>query len=160
MAFIFDTNIFIRSKNEMPMDLWPTFWQRMKEIINSGKVFSSITVKEEIDRGNDEITSWLKVNAPKNFYLPIDDEVIVKYAYLQNWARQNSLYSPKALLDFSTVADAYVIATAAAKSVTIVTNEKSAPLSKRSVKIPDVCIAIGVSYCDLNTALRSLNITI
>lgn len=32
MAYIFDTNIFIRSKNEMPMEIWPTFWRRMTEI--------------------------------------------------------------------------------------------------------------------------------
>lgn len=28
MAYIFDTNIFIRSKNEMPMEVWPTFWKK------------------------------------------------------------------------------------------------------------------------------------
>lgn len=31
MAYIFDTNIFIRSKHEMPMDLWPTFGLRLLE---------------------------------------------------------------------------------------------------------------------------------
>lgn len=35
MAYIFDTNIFIRSKHEMPMDLWPTFWTKNTYI--SGK---------------------------------------------------------------------------------------------------------------------------
>ena len=29
MAYIFDTNVFIRSKHEMPMDLWPTFWKKV-----------------------------------------------------------------------------------------------------------------------------------
>lgn len=28
MAYIFDTNIFIRSKNEMPMEVWPTFGEK------------------------------------------------------------------------------------------------------------------------------------
>lgn len=45
MAYIFDTNIFIRSKNEMPMEVWPTFWKKMAEMINSGQVRSSIEVK-------------------------------------------------------------------------------------------------------------------
>ena len=71
MAYIFDTNIFVRSKHEMPMDLWPTFWTKIAGMINSGNVFSNI-----------------------------------------------------------------------------------------QVKIPDACDALGVRYCDLNTVLRELNITI
>ena len=45
MAYIFDTNIFIRSKNEMPIDLWPTFWTRVTEIIAAKRVFSNEAVK-------------------------------------------------------------------------------------------------------------------
>lgn len=60
MAYLIDSNIFIRSKNEMPMNLWPTFWQRMTDMVNSGELFISTKVKEEIERGNDELTEWLK----------------------------------------------------------------------------------------------------
>lgn len=55
MAYIFDTNIFIRSKHEMPMDLWPTFWTRIAQMINAGDVLSNIQVKGEIDKGGDEL---------------------------------------------------------------------------------------------------------
>ena len=48
MKYLIDTNIFIRSKNEMPMKIWPTFWTKMNDMINSGKVFISDKVKEEI----------------------------------------------------------------------------------------------------------------
>lgn len=47
MAYIFDTNIFIRSKNEMPMEIWPTFWRRMTEIINSGQVYSCMILLDK-----------------------------------------------------------------------------------------------------------------
>ena len=57
MAYIFDTNIFIRSKIEMPMDLWPTFWTKIAGMINSGNVFSNIQVKGEIDKAADDIHS-------------------------------------------------------------------------------------------------------
>lgn len=50
MAYIFDTNIFIRSKNEMPIDLWPTFWTKVAGMIRSGQIFSNIQVKEEIKK--------------------------------------------------------------------------------------------------------------
>lgn len=69
MAYLFDSNIFIRSKNDMPLDLWPTFWQRMTEMINGGQVFISVKVKEEIEHGNDELVTWLRDSAPQSCFI-------------------------------------------------------------------------------------------
>lgn len=160
MAYIFDTNIFIRSKNEMPMDIWPTFWERFREMVNSGEIFTSVTVKDEIDKGKDELTEWLKQNAPKSFYLSLDADVMTQYAITQNWAKSNSIYTQVALNTFANVADAYLVATAAAKLMTLVTYEGSNPNSKKRVMIPDACNALGVRYCDLNTVLKEMKIKI
>ena len=160
MAYIFDTNIFIRSKNEMPMDIWPTFWERFRGMVNSGESFTSVTVKEEIDKGKDELTEWLKNNAPRSFYLQLDEDVMSQYAIVQNWAQSNPIYSPQALNTFANVADAYLVATASAKQMTLVTYESSSPYSKKRVMIPDACNAMGVRCCDLNTVLKELGITI
>lgn len=160
MAYIFDTNIFIRSKNEMPMEIWPTFWRRMTEIINSGQVYSCIKVKEEIDKGNDELTTWIHDNASDSFYFAIDEEVLDKYAETQNWAQNNTMFNDTARQEFATVADAFIVATAAAKDLTLVTYETPNPFSKKRVKIPDACNAMGVRFCDLNAALKEMGITI
>lgn len=160
MAYIFDTNIFIRSKNEMPMDIWPTFWERFREMINSGDIFTSITVKDEIDKGKDELTEWLKQNAPKSFFFSLDADVMDQYTIVQNWAKSNPIYTQVALNTFANVADAYLVATASAKQMTLVTYEGSNPNSKKRVMIPDVCNAIGVRYCDLNTVLKEMGIKI
>lgn len=158
-GYIFDTNIFIKSKNEMPHDLWPTFWMKLSDLMRSGQISSSIKVKEEIDRGKDELTLWMKNNASESFYHPVDTNVLKKYSDAQNWARAKN-FSPNALNEFADVADAYIVATAAVKGYTLVTNEISAPNSVKRVKIPDVCAALGVKYCDLNTVLRELGVTI
>ena len=160
MSYIFDTNIFIRSKNEMPMDIWPTFWERFREMVNSDEIFTSITVKDEIDKGKDELTEWLKQNAPKSFYLSLDADVMAQYTITQNWAKSNSVYTQTALNTFANVADAYLVATAAAKQMTLVTYEGSSPNSKKRVMIPDACNALGVRYCDLNTVLKEMGIKI
>ena len=160
MGYIFDANIFIRSKIEMPMDLWPTFWTKMAKLIRDGRICSSVKVKEEIEKGNDELTDWLKVNAPRNFYLPVDVDVLTKYTKCQNWANNNPVFKAEARTEFAEVADAYLVATAAAKNYTLVTNETSDPNCRRRVKIPDACIALGVRYCDLNTVFRELGIQI
>ena len=142
------------------MDLWPTFWTKIAGMINSGNVFSIIQVKGEIDKGGDELTDWMKVNVPAGFYIENGLDVMVKYGDVMNWAQSNAVYRPEAVSEFATVADAYLVATAAAKGYTLVTNETADPQCRRRVKIPDACNALGVRFCDLNTVLRELNITI
>ena len=61
---------------------------------------------------------------------------------------------------FANVADAYLVATAAAKQMTLVTYEASSPFSKKRVMIPDACNALGVRYCDQNTVLKEMGIEI
>lgn len=123
-------------------------------------MFSNIQVKGEIDKGSDELTDWMKVNVPAGFYIENELDVMVKYGDVMNWAQSNAVYRPEAVSEFATVADAYLVATAAAKGYTLVTNETADPQCRRRVKIPDACDALGVRYCDLNTVLRELNITI
>lgn len=53
-----------------------------------------------------------------------------------------------------------MVATAAAKNMTLVTYEKSNPNSKARVLIPDACEAVGANYCDLNAVLRGMGVVI
>ena len=161
MAYLFDTNIFITSKNSMPIDLWPTFWNRMAQMINSGEVFSVNKVKDEIFKGRDELVDWIKDNAPRNFFLNEDADVLSCYAQTQSWAHDCSVnFTDSALHDYAGNADGYLVATAAAKNMVLVTFETSDPTCRKRVKIPDACMAIGVHVCDFNTFLREIGITI
>lgn len=160
MKYLFDTNVFIRSKNELPEDIWPTFWMRIAELIRDGKIYTSEKVKEEIERGDDELTQWMKSNASSEFYCSVDSDILNEYSRVQNWAQKCNQFTPTALDDFARVADAYLVATAAAKGWTLVTYETSAPECRRRVKIPDACNAMGVGFCDLNTAFRDLGVRV
>jgi len=161
MAYLFDTNIFVESKKNLPMDVWPSFWTKMVEMINSGNVFSIDIVKDEIDHGGDELTDWIRDHAPRGFFLPVDASTLAKYSETQNWAHNNPVgFTPAALAGFAQVADAYLVAAAAAKNMILVTYEKSEPNRRNRVKIPDACSGIGARCCDLNTALRDLGVTI
>lgn len=86
--------------------------------------------------------------------------MLSKYSKTQNWAMNNHVFTPAARVEYATVADAYLVATAAAKYMTMVTYKTFDPQCKRIVKIPDACNAIEVRYCDLNTELRELGVTI
>ncbi len=158
MSYLLDTNIFIRSKNELPMDIFQGFWRRLSELARAGQIFSSIKVKEEIDRGNDELKQWCDEQLPKEFFLPF--EAHDEYARLMTWANGNAIFTVPAKQEFATVADAYLVATAAAQGMKVVTFETSDPLCRKRVKIPDACIALGVDYCSLNDVLHTLNVVI
>lgn len=158
MSYLLDTNIFIRSKNELPIDIFQGFWLRLAELARAGKIFSSVKVKEEIDRGNDELKQWCDEHLPKEFFLPF--EAHAEYARLMTWANDNPVFTVPAKHEFATVADAYLVSTAASKGMKVVTFETSDPLCKKRVKIPDACIALGVEYCSLNDVLYALNVVV
>lgn len=157
--FLLDSNIFIRSKNELPMDVYPSFWRTLTELIEGGSFVSSEKIREEILSGNDELVDWVKLRLPRKSFLPVDVAVMKKYAELQNWAAARD-FTPAALMDFASVADAFLVATAAVCGIPLVTNEKSNPFSKKRVMIPDACLFLGVEVCDLNAAFRRLDVRI
>ena len=159
MKYLFDTNIFIRSKYEMPIELWPTFWLRIADLTSRGLITSSVKVQDEINRGNDELTDWMRKYAASDFYIDIDAAIMQKYMEVQRWAN-NMGFTQSAKEEFASVADPHLVATAAAKGMTLVTYETSNPMCRKRVKIPDACMAMGVSFCDLNTAFRELGVTI
>lgn len=161
MEYLFDTNIFVESKKNLPMDVWPTFWTKMVELINSVTIHSIDKVKDEIDKGGDELTDWIHNNAPRGFFLTQDVAVMAKLAETITWAQNCTVrFSQSAIFDYTNVADSYLVATAAARNMVLVTYEKSNPQRRNRVMLPDACYAIGVRSCDLNTALRELGVLI
>lgn len=161
MSYLFDTNIFIESKKNTPMDVWPSFWSTIAHLINSGSIYSIDMVKKEIERGEDELTDWIKTNAPKSFFLTQDSEVIGKLIETISWAQRcPTKYTENAINEYAEIADSFLVATAAAKNMVLVTFEKSNPLRRNRIMIPDACNALGVRYCDLNSAFRELGISI
>lgn len=140
------------------MDIFQGFWQRLSNLAQTGRIYSSIKVKEEIEKGNDDLKQWCAEHLPKSFFLPFD--AFDKYADLMNWANSSSVFTTAAKQEFATVADAYIVATASAHGMKVVTFETSDPNCKKRVKIPDACLAIGVKYCSLNDLLHDLGVVI
>lgn len=158
MSYLLDSNIFISCKNNMPMDIFQGFWERLAELARQGMIFSSVKVKEEIDRGNDELKLWCADRLAEGFFLPFD--AFDEYAKLMQWADASIVFTVAARQEFATVADAYLVATAAGFGMKVVTFETSDPLCRKRVKIPDACIAVGVEYCSLNDMFHELGVVI
>ncbi|MGN0223745.1 MAG: DUF4411 family protein [Muribaculaceae bacterium] len=160
MTYLLDTNIFIAAKNELPMDVYPSFWRALAQLAANGSFKSIKKVEDEIRKGNDELVDWIDTNLPKDFFIKENAETLVALSAVSQWATMSRVYTQAAKMDFASVADSWLVAEALSRSMTIITNEISDPQCKKRVKIPDVCIAVGVKYCDLNTAFRTLAVKI
>jgi len=147
-AFLLDTNFFIESyRKGFPMDVIPSFWDKLKVLAEGKKVISVDKVKDEIYRNDDELKAWCEANLPEDFFKDTT-EVIAEYSQVVNWAfsKKDNPYSRQALDIFMDAeeADAWLVAFAKKYSHPLVTNERSEPNSKKSVKIPDACAPVGV----------------
>ena len=164
--FLLDANSLIApSKNFYPFDFAMGFWEHMKRIMKSGNVLLLDVVCDEITKGGDKLTTWLK-EAIKNTPCKItvqDPNIIQKYSIIQNHINSCNLYKQQAILEWSdvSVADPWLIATAMAKNYAVITFEKHKnvhPQQKASkIKIPNIADRFEVKYYDLFYFMRKMN---
>lgn len=142
MVYLLDTNIFIEAKNRhYGMDFCPAFWKWLTRKNAAGKVFSIEKVGDELDEGDDELSAWAAEHG-EGFFLPPDPPVLQSLTAVSEWVTQQS-YRPAAVTTFLQDADYYLVAHAHAHDHVVVTHETPSQGAKR-VKIPNVCIGMGV----------------
>ncbi|MBK8568034.1 MAG: DUF4411 family protein [Saprospiraceae bacterium] len=162
--YLLDTNFFIESyRSGFPMDVVLSFWNKLAALAAEGKVVSLDKVKEEIYRNDDELKAWCEANLPTDFFKD-STSAIAEYASVVTWAnsKKDHPYTQPALDVFMDAeeADAWLVAYAKQQNLPLVTNEISAPESKKSVKIPDACLPIGVRCVRPMDMFRELKETI
>lgn len=68
--YIVDSNFFIQAHRSIyPLDIATGFWNKVKQLANTGLIFSIDKVKDELYDKNDELEEWCKNNLPENFFL-------------------------------------------------------------------------------------------
>jgi hypothetical protein len=162
-SYILDANVFIQAHREgYPLDVFPSYWQKMIRLAEEGKIISIDKVKNEIYQNEDDLKFWCESNLPDNFFKPFDGWI--KYQDLMRWAngKLNNPYSRPALDTFMDAedADAFIIAYAATHNMVVVTREISTPMSKSSIKLPDAAQPFGVRTLMPNVMLRELGVKI
>lgn len=160
MTYLLDTNIFITAKNELPMDVYPSFWQALSRLAGNREFRSIKKVEDEIRKGNDELVDWIDNNLPEDFFISENNNTLAAMSTVTQWTTLNKVYSQAAKNEFVYVADSWIIAEALSQSLTVITHETPDPSCRKRVKIPDVCNAVGVKFCNLNDAFRTLGVTI
>lgn len=138
--YVFDANIFINLQQRQPIDIYPSVWEKVSELMENGIIISSHEVYEEIIVGNDELASWVK-SRETSFVL--SDEQIQQSV-------RDILKQHRGLVEGGkkkNTADPFVIAVAKVYGGKVVTNEAFAG-GHNPPKIPNVCLAINIDCID------------
>ena len=141
--YVLDTNVFIDAANAYyAFDLAPGYWDFLVQLFDSCHAVSIKSVYDELGEAGDgdPLKDWARAN--KQHFVAPDSRVVACYQRVIAWAKNN--YDSPAVVEFQRVADSWIVAHALAYGWVVVTHEKSAPASKRRIKIPDACSEFGV----------------
>lgn len=145
MTYLLDANVFITAKNlYYGFDFCPAFWDWIIREHHAGKVFSIEKVGDEIQAGDDELSEWA-ARLPDSFFRRADAKTLPALAHVARWVTSQPSYSAAAKHTFLQIADYYLVAQALAEGHIVVTHERPSN-SPHRVKIPDVCLGLGVRY--------------
>jgi len=152
MAYLLDANVFIAAKNTCyGFDFCPAFWDWLVREAASGTVLSVEKVGDELQGHGDALAEWATKRG-QHFFLPPQPDALPQLAAVARWV-QTQAYSPAGVTAFLQGADYYLVAQAKAGNHVVVTNEKPEQSIHR-VKIPSVCIGLGIKCVSPYQMLR------
>ena len=151
-TYLLDSNVFIEAKNRYyGLDFCPAFWEWVIQQNDAGRVFSIEKVGDELAAGQDQLATWASGLGAKLF-LPPTPAMLPSMSAVSLWVSGQG-FLPSAVTDFLQGADYYLVAFAHANNHVVVTHELHSITVKR-VKIPTVCIGMGVKFMNTFDMLR------
>jgi len=152
MTYLLDSDVMMEArKRYYGFDICPGFWHWIEREHQKGTLLSIEKVKEEIGQGRDALVTWAN-NRPDTFFAATDDQTRAAFGTVSEWATTQN-YTDRAVGEFLSKADFYLVAHALAHSLTLVTHEIAGNTVKK-VKIPNACAALGVDVLDPFEMLR------
>lgn len=152
--YVIDTSSLINLNRYNPMDVYPSVWKKLEDLIKAGRLISPKEVLFEIQEGDDELLDWAK-EQDSLFKDPTPRQIAIVQQVLQNYPSIVKI-DRKYDADPWVVALAYEFATSPQKTLielnpVVVTEEK---LKGNKVKIPLVCRQYGLNSVDIITMFR------
>lgn len=141
-------------------DICPGFWKAVLHHHEKGRVFTIDRVRRELlsTGKTDPLVKWITRAVPTGFFLPADTAPVVRaYETIMQWIQIHPQYFDYAKTKFAAGADPWLAAYASVHKLTLVTNEQSAPASRRTIKLPDVCNRFSIRHASLFAMLRERN---
>lgn len=158
-VYVLDANVFIQAaRRYYAFDLAPKFWEALLRHGEGSRIKSIDRVKHELERGKDELATWVKEIFVDAFASTDDTDVIRSFAELMTWVQAQRQFTDAAKADFASAADGWLVAYGRVNGCVVVTHEVLDPNVRRKVPIPNVCEAFGVPFVDTFEMLRALGV--
>lgn len=159
--YVLDSNVLIEAaKRYYGFDIAPSFWDRLVEYVEQGVIISIDRVKDEIEKGKDDLTDWCNTRFRSAFRSTQEPAALDAYRAIMHWAQKQTKYTDKAKRKLAEAdnADAWIVAYAKVHGCIVVTHERYDPKVERRIPIPNICQAFSVSYCDTFELMRRIGI--
>jgi hypothetical protein len=151
--YCLDAGVFINSWiKHYPIDVFPSVWECLDELLKSGIAFVPREVYEEVERGGDDVHEWLSKR--RSAVVEPDEPVILLVKQIMKDHGRLCHGKPG-----RSGADPFVIAHAKVVGASVVTEES---ISKKPIdpKIPDVCNALGIPVMNTVSLLRECKLSL
>lgn len=166
--FLIDSNVLMTPYRQYyAFDLIPTYWDELSKRASTGRIMLLDMVKDEIAKGQDELSDWVSRQAGFVICNHVTSEIIGKYQEVLQYVQNCGLYKEQALQAWAPgyVADPWLIAAAAVNNYTIITGEVasgglSTKTPNKNAKIPDVAKAFKVRTNNLFYMMKQFEIKI
>lgn len=66
--YVFDSNIFINLQRRQPLDVFPSLWVKIGELMDNGTIISSQEVYDEIMIGGDDLENGRRHGKSASFH--------------------------------------------------------------------------------------------
>jgi hypothetical protein len=164
VKYCLDANVFVQAHRlYYAFDIAPSFWSVLIEWGHSQVICSPRAVYDELAGNDDLLGRWCKNDGAALFREP-DEQTYDRFRVIADLVQAR--YQPQLVQPFLAGADPWVIAYAAANSLTVVTMEslrqespdpKTGKIGGKKIQIPNVCQQLQVSAINTFDLLRQLN---
>jgi len=164
MNYCLDTSGVSNPWEETPVDIHATVWRKTMEMIENGKFAVTTEIYTEMKFIDGVLGTCISANK-SNLVLEVGDTAWDFQTYISHVERMRIQYrvflSGEGTASRNTVSlnDLSIIALGKTLDLPVVSMEKSAGLSSKKMRIPDVCNAEGVRHLTFNDLLRAEQIT-
>lgn len=144
--YCIDTSALIQPlEKRYPVDVFPTLWERVDELISEGRFVAPDIVLDELGRVSDNASAWGK--ARRGIFVEMDDRLLREgQAIIRRFPRIVERRKRRSQ------ADPFVVGLAKLDRLVCVTEEEQG--SATNVRIPFVCGELSVSCIDFLEMMR------
>lgn len=145
--YVLDSSCLIKLHRDQPIDIYPSVWERLSELLASGDAVIPREADREMQVKDDELRRWLHARQVSVVESTEDELAVV----MQIAARHPGWVRGK-----KNAADPFLIATASARGAVVVTDERGTgrATEDRNLRIPTVAAEFGVKCITYTELVR------